>query len=54
MFSPQGMAAEGYHYRNLFQSGYLLGDWQRVNRSPTADNLLSWTTATTFMPRRVS
>ncbi|MBA8199100.1 glycoside hydrolase family 32 protein [Citrobacter freundii] len=28
MFSPQGMAAEGYHHRNLFQSGYLLGEWQ--------------------------
>ena len=28
MFSPQGMAAEGYNYRNVFQSGYLLGDWQ--------------------------
>ncbi|CCG87082.1 beta-fructofuranosidase [Erwinia piriflorinigrans CFBP 5888] len=28
MFSPQGVAAEGYRYRNLFQSGYLLGKWQ--------------------------
>jgi beta-fructofuranosidase len=28
MFSPQGLAAQGYHNRNLFQSGYLLGDWQ--------------------------
>ncbi|VEC82122.1 glycoside hydrolase [Raoultella ornithinolytica] len=28
MFSPQGMAAQGYQNRNLFQSGYLLGDWQ--------------------------
>lgn len=28
MFSPQGIAADGYHNRNLFQSGYLLGDWQ--------------------------
>ncbi|WP_042959315.1 glycoside hydrolase family 32 protein [Erwinia tasmaniensis] len=28
MFSPQGMKAEGYRYRNLFQSGYLLGQWQ--------------------------
>ncbi|WP_317179024.1 glycoside hydrolase family 32 protein [Lelliottia amnigena] len=28
MFSPQGMAAEGYEKRNLFQSGYLLGEWQ--------------------------
>jgi len=27
MFSPQGMAAEGYNNRNLFQSGYLIGDW---------------------------
>ncbi|MFV0263739.1 MAG: glycoside hydrolase family 32 protein [Kluyvera sp.] len=28
MFSPQGIAAEGYRNRNLFQSGYLIGDWQ--------------------------
>ena len=28
MFSPQGIAAEGYHYRNLFQSGYTVGSWQ--------------------------
>ncbi|PWL00668.1 beta-fructofuranosidase [Pantoea allii] len=28
MFSPQGIAATGYHHRNLFQSGYLLGEWQ--------------------------
>ena len=28
MFSPQGITAEGYKYRNLFQSGYLLGEWQ--------------------------
>ena len=28
MFSPQGMAADGFARRNLFQSGYLLGDWQ--------------------------
>lgn len=28
MFSPQGMAAKGYHNRNLFQSGCLVGDWQ--------------------------
>ncbi|MGK0706549.1 glycoside hydrolase family 32 protein [Yokenella regensburgei] len=28
MFSPQGIAAEGYLHRNLFQSGYLLGEWQ--------------------------
>ncbi|VDZ85479.1 glycoside hydrolase family 32 protein [Kluyvera intermedia] len=27
MFSPQGLAAEGYRNRNLFQSGYLIGDW---------------------------
>jgi len=27
MFSPQGMAAEGYRNRNVFQSGYLIGDW---------------------------
>lgn len=28
MFSPQGLAAKGYRNRNLFQSGYLLGEWQ--------------------------
>ncbi|MNQ91131.1 Sucrose-6-phosphate hydrolase [compost metagenome] len=28
MFSPQGLAADGYKHRNLFQSGYLLGEWQ--------------------------
>ena len=28
MFSPQGMVAQGYQNRNLFQSGYLLGEWQ--------------------------
>lgn len=28
MFSPQGMAARGYDNRNLFQSGYLVGNWQ--------------------------
>ncbi|WP_174509717.1 glycoside hydrolase family 32 protein [Klebsiella oxytoca] len=28
MFSPQGIAAEGYRNRNLFQSGYLTGEWQ--------------------------
>lgn len=27
MFSPQGIAADGYNNRNLFQSGYLIGDW---------------------------
>ena len=28
IFSPQGMAANGYDNRNLFQSGYLVGQWQ--------------------------
>ncbi|RKS87633.1 beta-fructofuranosidase [Orbus hercynius] len=28
MFSPQGMKAKGYQYRNRFQSGYLVGKWQ--------------------------
>lgn len=28
MFSPQGMDAEGYDYRNLDQSGILQGTWQ--------------------------
>ncbi|KOC90488.1 glycoside hydrolase family 32 protein [Winslowiella iniecta] len=26
--SPQGIRARGYDYRNLFQSGYLRGEWQ--------------------------
>ena len=28
MFSPQGMTADGFNNRNLFQSGYITGDWQ--------------------------
>lgn len=28
MFSPQGMQAKGYQYRNRFQSGYIVGEWQ--------------------------
>ena len=28
MFSPQGIEAQGYQFRNLFQSGYLIGNWQ--------------------------
>jgi beta-fructofuranosidase len=28
LFSPQGLAAQGYRHRNRFQSGYLLGHWQ--------------------------
>ncbi|OCG19878.1 MULTISPECIES: glycoside hydrolase family 32 protein [unclassified Gilliamella] len=28
MFSPQGMKATGYQYRNRFQSGYIVGNWQ--------------------------
>ncbi|CPR19821.1 glycoside hydrolase family 32 protein [Brenneria goodwinii] len=28
LFSPQGMKAEGYRNRNLFQSGYMIGTWQ--------------------------
>lgn len=31
MFSPQGINAKGYHYRNLYQSGYIVGDWQNGN-----------------------
>ncbi|AZB41833.1 glycoside hydrolase family 32 protein [Bacillus sp. FJAT-42376] len=27
MFSPQGMKADGDHYNNLFQTGYLVGDY---------------------------
>lgn len=32
MFSPQGLVAEGYQNRNLFQSGYLVGDWRPGQR----------------------
>ncbi|MBH2559564.1 glycoside hydrolase family 32 protein [Serratia ureilytica] len=32
LFSPQGLAAQGYRYRNRFQSGYLLG-----HRRPDGD-----------------
>ncbi|POP42729.1 glycosyl hydrolase family 32 [Superficieibacter electus] len=28
MFSPQGINTDGYHYRNLFQSGCVVGEWQ--------------------------
>ncbi|TQI80293.1 beta-fructofuranosidase [Serratia fonticola] len=28
LFSPQGLAAQGYRNRNRFQSGYLLGSWR--------------------------
>ncbi|OCG10197.1 glycosyl hydrolase family 32 [Gilliamella sp. wkB178] len=28
MFSPQGMQAKSYKYRNLFQSGYIVGNWR--------------------------
>ncbi|MGG7668418.1 MULTISPECIES: glycoside hydrolase family 32 protein [Yersinia] len=28
MFSPQGIKAEGYRFRNRFQSGYLRGSWR--------------------------
>ncbi|GAA3333612.1 hypothetical protein GCM10020331_098330 [Ectobacillus funiculus] len=27
LFSPQGMAAEGEKYQNLFQTGYIVGDF---------------------------
>lgn len=32
MFSPQGMQAAGFSNRNLFQSGYLIGEWQPGQR----------------------
>ncbi|MFI8418167.1 glycoside hydrolase family 32 protein [Serratia sp. NPDC078593] len=28
LYSPQGLTAQGYRYRNRFQSGYFLGNWQ--------------------------
>jgi beta-fructofuranosidase len=54
MFSPQGMAAQGYQNRNLFQSGYLLGDGSPGSRLSGKVNLWRWTMATIFMPRRAS
>ncbi|WP_062352496.1 sucrose-6-phosphate hydrolase [Bacillus kwashiorkori] len=29
--SPQGLAADGYQYQNLFQSGYFIGNWNQSN-----------------------
>ncbi len=54
MFSPQGLAAEGYRNRNLFQSGYLIGDWQPGSRFRPMANSLRWTTGTIFMPHKAS
>ncbi|MEX3022456.1 glycoside hydrolase family 32 protein [Kluyvera sp. STS39-E] len=28
LFSPQGLEAQGYRYRNLYQSGYAVGHWK--------------------------
>ncbi|WP_277678327.1 glycoside hydrolase family 32 protein [Gracilibacillus dipsosauri] len=29
LFSPQGIEADGIHYQNTFQSGYMIGNWQQ-------------------------
>lgn len=33
MVSPQGLEAQGYHYQNLFQSGYFIGKWNPETNS---------------------
>jgi beta-fructofuranosidase len=54
MFSPQGLAAKGYRNRNLFQSGYLLGEWQPGQAFVREGSLSKWITGTISMPRRAS
>lgn len=34
LFSPQGLKADGYKNRNLFQNGYILGKWQNPQFAP--------------------
>jgi beta-fructofuranosidase len=53
MFSPQGMQAEGFRNRNLFQSGYLIGEWQPGQRLRHGE-FGRWITATISMPRKAS
>ncbi|STV86783.1 sucrose-6-phosphate hydrolase [Klebsiella michiganensis] len=48
------MAAKGYQNRNLFQSGYLLGEWRPGQAFVREASLWKWITATTFMPRKAS
>ena len=49
MFSPQD-GGWGYQNRNLFQSGYLLGDWQPGSRLSRKVNLWRWTMAMILCP----
>ena len=53
MFSPQGLAAKGYQNRNLFQSGYLLGEWRPGRRLCVRASLWKWITATTLCPAKL-
>lgn len=34
LYSPQGLDPSGYSYRNLYENGYLLGQWQNQSFSP--------------------
>jgi beta-fructofuranosidase len=54
MFSPQGLAADGFKHRNLFQSGYLVGEWQPGQPLCVKVNLWRWTTGMISMRRKVS
>lgn len=49
MFSPQGMNAEGYSYRNRFQSGVIPGMWSRDDFLHNPGILLNLITGMTFM-----
>lgn len=33
LFSPQGLVSEEFRYQNLYQSGYIIGDWNRQTAS---------------------
>ena len=54
MFSPQGVVAEGYKNRNLFQSGYLLGEWQLVSLLCEKVSLWRWIADMISMRHKVS
>lgn len=54
MFSPQGMAADGFARRNLFQSGYLLGTGSRGNLLSAKRRLSNSTAVTISMRRKAS
>lgn len=53
MFSPQGLAAKGYQNRNLFQSGYLLGEWQPGQAFVLEGRLWKWITGMILCPAKL-